>query len=151
MHGRVFYLKELRYGFEKDRFVVRVDCFPEAIDTLEDAEFRIVFGGLEETTVVVKFDGGEMKEFSIEKNLVCLLNPSKLASAEYMRILEVAVNREVLELAGLSKFRLGVALWHGGLPVDVLPAEGYLDVQLGEENYGWAVSKAVEEKSSSQS
>ena len=30
MHGRVFYLKELRYGFEKERFVLRVDCFPEA-------------------------------------------------------------------------------------------------------------------------
>jgi alpha-amylase/alpha-mannosidase (GH57 family) len=147
MHGRVFYLKELRYGFEKDRFVVRVDCFPEVMETLQDAEFRIVFGGLQETILVVKFDGGEMKEFSIEKGLVCLLNPSKIAAVEYMRILEVAINREVLELEGLSKFRLGVALWQGGLPVDVLPAEGYLDVQLGEENYGWEVRKAVEEKS----
>jgi alpha-amylase/alpha-mannosidase (GH57 family) len=146
MHGRKFYLKELRYGFEKDRFVVRVDCFPEAIEALEDAEFRIVVGGVEETTVVVKFDAGEMKEFAIEKNLVCLLNPSNVAAAEYMRILEVGVSREVLSLEGLSKFRLGVALWHGGLPVDVLPSEGYMDVQLGEENFGWAVTAAVEEK-----
>ena len=35
------------------------------------------------------------------------------------------------------KLRLGVALWHGGLPVDVLPAEGFLDVSLGEENWAW--------------
>jgi alpha-amylase/alpha-mannosidase (GH57 family) len=146
MHGRVFYLKELRYGFEKDRFVVRVDCFEDALDRFDDAEFRIVFGGLEEATVVVKLDGARMKEFSIEKGRSCLLNPKDLGSVDFVRILEVAVKREVLELAGLSRFKLGVALWHGGLPVDVLPAEGYLDVQLGEENYGWAVEAVTEGK-----
>ncbi len=45
-----------------------------------------------------------------------------------------------MDLRGLNKFRLGVALWHGGLPIDVLPAEGTLDVQLGEENYAWPVA-----------
>jgi hypothetical protein len=80
-----------------------------------------------------------MKEFAIEKDRVCLLNPSSIATAEYDRILEVAVTREVVNLAGLSKFRLGVALWQGGLPIDVLPAEGYFDVQLGEEHYAWPV------------
>jgi alpha-amylase/alpha-mannosidase (GH57 family) len=139
MHGRQFYLKELRYGFEKDRLVVRVDCFPELLEGLKEAEFRIVFGGLEETTVVVKMERGQMKEFSVQQGRACLLHPAKMAAVEYMRILEVGVTREVLSLAGLSKFRLGVALWQGGLPVDVLPAEGYLDVQLGEENFGWAV------------
>ena len=139
MHGRVFYLKEMRYGFENDRFVLRVDCFPEALAELEDPEFRIVFGGVEETTVVVNLERGQMKEFAIEKDRVCLMNPSTIATAEYDRILEVAVTREVVNLAGLNKFRLGVALWHGGLPIDVLPAEGYIDVQLGEEHYAWPV------------
>ena len=146
MHGRVFYLKELRYGFEDERFVLRVDCFPEELAELDDPEFRIVFGGVEETTVVVNLERGRMKEYAIEKNRVCLLNPSTIAVAEYERILEVAVTREVVDLAGLSKFRLGVALWHGGLPIDVLPAEGYIDVQLGEENYAWPVMPAVGEE-----
>jgi alpha-amylase/alpha-mannosidase (GH57 family) len=139
MHGRIFYLKELRYGFEKDRFVLRVDCFAEALAELEDPEFRIVFGGKEETTVVVNLERGRMKEFAIEKGRVCLLNPETIVTAGFVRILEVAVTREVVDLTGLNKFRLGVALWHGGLPIDVLPAEGYLDVQLGEENFGWGV------------
>ncbi len=139
MHGRIFYLKELRYGFEEERFVLRVDCFPEVLAELDDPEFRIVLGGTEETTVVVNLDRGRMKEFALEKNRVCLLNPSTIVTVEFDRILEVAVTKEVLDLAGLAKFRLGVALWQGGLPIDVLPAEGYLDVQLGEENYAWAV------------
>ena len=146
MHGRILYLKELRYGFEEDRFVLRVDCFPDELAELADPEFRIVFGGAEETTVVVNLERGRMKEFAVEKNRVCLLNPSTIAAAEYDRILEVAVTREVVDLAGLNKFRLGVALWHGGLPIDVLPAEGYFDVQLGEEHYAWPVVAAVGEK-----
>ena len=42
-----------------------------------------------------------------------------------------------LFLAGCGKLNLGVALWHGGLPVDVLPASGFLEIALGEEHYGW--------------
>ncbi len=37
MHGRVFYLKELRYGFEEERLVVRVECFPDSLAELECA------------------------------------------------------------------------------------------------------------------
>jgi hypothetical protein len=30
-------------------------------------------------------------------------------------------------------------LWEGGLPVDLLPTEGVLEIQLGEEHFGWPV------------
>jgi alpha-amylase/alpha-mannosidase (GH57 family) len=139
MHGRVYYLHELRYGFEEERFVVRVDCFPEVLSELEEVEFRIVIGAAEELTVVAIVERGRLKEFSIEQGSVCLLNPSTMAEVAYKRTLEVAVNKEALDLRGLTKFPVGVALWHGGLPVDVLPAEGFLDVALGEENSAWGV------------
>jgi alpha-amylase/alpha-mannosidase (GH57 family) len=141
MHGRIYFLKELRYGFEDGRFVMRVDCFPESIAELEGTEFRIVIGGKEEVAIVVHLERGRVKECSVEKGRLCLLNPKDLAEAAYHRTLEVAVNREVLDLKGLTKFTVGVALWHGGLPIDVLPAEGFFDVQLGEEHSAWAVEK----------
>jgi len=139
MHGRVYYLHELRYGFEEERFVVRVDCFPDVLSELEEVEFRIVIGAAEELTVVTIVERGRLKEFSIEQGPVCLLNPSTMAEVAYKRTLEVAVKKKVLDLRGLTKFPVGVALWHGGLPVDVLPAEGFLDVALGEENSAWEV------------
>jgi alpha-amylase/alpha-mannosidase (GH57 family) len=137
MHGRVYYLHELRYGFEKERFCVRVDAFAEAIAELENPEFRITIGGAEEVTLVVNLERGHVQGFAVEKSRVCLLNPKLVADAAYDRILEVAINRDQIELKGQTKLRLGVALWHGGLPVDVLPAEAFLDVQLGEEHFGW--------------
>jgi alpha-amylase/alpha-mannosidase (GH57 family) len=137
MHGRVFYLRELRYGFEEDRLSVRLDLFAETLAELEDPEFRVTIGGAEELTIVVKLERGRLREFAVEKDLVCLLNPKSVAQAAFERILEVSVNRSGINLKGQKTLRLGVALWHGGLPVDVLPAEGFLEIALGDEQYSW--------------
>jgi alpha-amylase/alpha-mannosidase (GH57 family) len=137
MHGRVFYLHELRYGFGEERFSVRVDAFPEALSELEDPEFRITIRGAEEVTIVVKLSRGHLQEFAVETGRVCLLNPQSVAEAAFDHILEVSIRRDQLNLKGQTKLKLGVALWHGGLPVDVLPAQGYLEVNLGEEHSAW--------------
>ncbi len=137
MHGRVFYLHELRYGFEEERFCVRIDPFAEALSELEDPEFRITIGGADDVTIVVKLERGHVQGFAVEKDRVCLLNPKAVAEVAFERILEVAIHKDQINLTGQTKLRLGVALWHGGLPVDVLPAEGFLDVTLGEENSAW--------------
>jgi alpha-amylase/alpha-mannosidase (GH57 family) len=139
MHGRVFYLRELRYGFEDDRLSVCVDPFFAALCEMDDPEFRITIGGAEELTVVVKLDRGRLKEFAVETGRVCLLNPKNVASAAFDRLLEVSVRRDQLKLKGQRTLRLGVALWHGGLPVDVLPAEGSLEIALGDEQVSWPV------------
>lgn len=137
MHGRTFYLHELRYGFGDERFCVRVDPFYEVLEELEDPEFRITIACAEEITVVVKIERGRLKEFAVEKGKLCLLNAETVAEVAFDRILEVAVQRSEINTKGQTKLRLGVALWHGGLPVDVLPAEGILEVALGEENSAW--------------
>ena len=137
MHGRVFYLHEMRYGFEEERFCVRIDAFPEALAELEDPEFRITIGGAEEVTIVVNLQRGHVQGFAVEKDRLCLLNPKLVAEAAFERVLEVAIHRDQINFKGQTKLRLGVALWHGGLPVDVLPAEGFLDVHLGEDHSAW--------------
>jgi len=136
-------LRELRYGFEEERFCVRVDLFPEMLGELEDPEFRVTIMGAEELTVVVKLQRGHVREFAVESKNVCLLNASEIAEAAFERILEVAVRRDALKLGGRTHLRVGVALWHGGLPVDVLPASGFLDVSLGEEHSAWALEEKV--------
>jgi alpha-amylase/alpha-mannosidase (GH57 family) len=137
MHGRTFYLHELRYGFEEERFCVRVDPFLDLLGELEDSEFRITIGAAEEINIVVKLVRGHLQEFAVEKGRLCLLNPKSVAEASFDRILEVAIHRSEIDLNGRSMLNLGVALWHGGLPVDVLPAEGFLEVRLGEDHFAW--------------
>jgi alpha-amylase/alpha-mannosidase (GH57 family) len=137
MHGRTHYLRELRYGFESERFCVRVDAFPQALAGLVDAEFRMTVQTNAEVTVTAKVSLGKLVEFAVEQERVCLLKPSEAAEAAFEQILEVAIRKELFDLRGATRLRLGVALWHGGLPVDVLPAEGILDIPLGEDGFAW--------------
>jgi hypothetical protein len=90
----------------------------------------------------VRLERGHLVEFAVEKGHVCLLNPTGVASAAFDRTLEVSVQRSEINLKGQKTLRLGVALWHGGLPVDVLPAEGFLEVALGDEQASWPIENA---------
>src|SRR5579859_3289677 len=139
MHGRIFHLRELRYGFEEDRFSLRVDLFPEALTELEDPEFRVTIAAAEELSVVVNLERGRLKEFAVERGRLCLLNPKNVAQAAFDRTLEVSVDRSEINRKGQKSLRLGVALWHGGLPVDVLPVEGFLEIPLGDEQHSWPI------------
>jgi hypothetical protein len=49
----------------------------------------------------------------------------------------VSLARELFDLHGRRELLVGVALWKGGLPLDVLPVEGLLNVALGEEYFAW--------------
>ena len=91
---------------------------------------------------MVNLERGRLREFAVEKDRVCLLNSKNIAEAAFDRILEVSVQRSEINLKGQRSLRLGVALWHGGLPVDVLPAEGFLEIALGDEQHSWPLEIA---------
>jgi len=139
MHGRVFYLRELRFGFGENAFFLRADVFPEGFGALDEQEFRITVRGAEEMSVVARLSRGRLTEYSVEKNHVCLLDSKTVAEVAFDRILEVALRRDALNLKGRTSLLVSVALWHGGLPVDLLPGQGQLEVKLGEENFAWPV------------
>jgi hypothetical protein len=137
MHGRLMLLHEIRYGFDAQRFYLRVDVFSEALQELRDAEFRITFRAEQELRVVVRFEGGRITGYLVESRDLCLLGPDDVVKVAFDRILEVSIAKEMLLLGNRKSISLGVALWEGGLPMDLLPGEGMLEVQLGEENYAW--------------
>jgi alpha-amylase/alpha-mannosidase (GH57 family) len=140
MHGRVFYLHELRYGFEKDRFCLRVDAFAEALSEIEGPEFRITIAAGDELAVIVRVERGRITEFAVERERYCLLNPKDFVEVGFDTMLEVAIRKDKLKLEGVAKLRVGVALWHGGLPVDIVPSEALLEIPLGEENAAWPLA-----------
>jgi len=139
MHGRTYYLRELRYGFEAERLCIRLDAFPDALAELEDAEFRVTIHANTDVTMMAKLSHGKLVEYAVEQDRICLLNPAGSAEAAFEQILELAISKELFDLRGISRLQLSVALWHGGLPLDVLPAEGALHVALGEEHFAWPV------------
>jgi alpha-amylase/alpha-mannosidase (GH57 family) len=139
MHGRSLLLHELRYGFDDKRFHLRVDVFAEALAELRDAEFRITLRADQELRVVVHLEEGRVSGYLVESGDLCLLGPDEVVKVACDKILEVSVAKEMFLLATRKYISIGVAIWEGGLPVDLLPAEGLLEVRLGGEHFGWAV------------
>jgi alpha-amylase/alpha-mannosidase (GH57 family) len=139
MHGRIRLLDQIRYGFSEERFFVRVDVFEGVFARLKDAEFRLTFRCEEELRVVVRMEDGKLSGYLVESKDFCLLGPDEMVMVACGRILEVSIARKLLRLKGQQSFSLVVALWEGGLPVDLLPKENWLEVQLGADNYAWPV------------
>jgi hypothetical protein len=137
LHGRAALLHELHYGFDENFLYVRVDPFPKALAELRDCEFRVTLRAAEELRVIVDVKEAHVVGYSVEAENFCLLSPQGKVAVALDRVLEVAVARELCDFTSRNTIALGVALWQGGLPVDVLPAEGWLDVRLGAEAFAW--------------
>jgi len=136
MHGRSCVLGELRYGFGPEHFYLRVDP-TEAIVDIPDFQFRLTLWDSRETRITVRVAKGKFAGSILEQGGACLLRPESLVSAAYDKIIEVSLARELFDLKNRKSLLLSVALWEGGLPIDVLPIDGMLDLKLGEENFAW--------------
>ena len=137
MHGRSYVLGNLYYGFGPQRFYIRVDPVAGAMSDIQDFQMRLTLWDSRETRITLRVSDLKVAQCVVEQEGACLLHPAPVVSAAYGKILEVSLARELFDLKNRRELLLSVALWEGGLPLDVLPVEGMLQVPLGEENYAW--------------
>jgi alpha-amylase/alpha-mannosidase (GH57 family) len=137
MHGRVPLLHELRYGFDEDTVFARVDAFPEAADEMLNAEMRVTVEGDQELRIIAFIEKGKLVGYRAETRDMCLLGPDPLVKVAYDRIFEVGVARSLVLRGKADTIRIGASLWRAGLPLDVLPPDGSLEVRLGREHFAW--------------
>jgi alpha-amylase/alpha-mannosidase (GH57 family) len=140
MHGTLDYLSELHYGFDADHFYLRVDPVPEALGPLRDFEFRVLIRAAAELRIAIRLEAWSLKDVVVERDDSPL--PPGAVEVAFDRILEVSVARESVPFTK-PQIEVSVALWHGALPLDVLPVEGKLEIPLGEEGFAWAVPPLV--------
>ena len=137
MHGRQYVLGDFHYGFGPGHLWLRVDPIAEAVAKMPEFQLRLTVWDSRETRITLRIEEGNLKGCVVEHDGVFLLRPQAVVSAAYGKIMEVGLARELFDLRGRRELLLSVAMWRGGLPVDVLPAEGMLEATLGEENWAW--------------
>ena len=137
MHGKQFVLGDFHYGFGHDYFWLRVDLIEEAVAKMPEFQLRLTVWDSRETRITLRIEEGKLKGCVIEHDGICLLRPEAVMSAAYGKIFELGLSRELFDLRDRRELLVSVALWRAGLPVDVLPVEGMLEVALGEENFAW--------------
>jgi len=97
----------------------------------------------QELRVVIRLEEGRVKGFLVESRDLVYWGRMKWWKVACDRILEVSIAKEMLLLGDRKSLSLGVALWEGGLPVDLLPEEGMMEIQLGEEHFGGAWDSSI--------
>ena len=113
MHGKRELVREVRYGANSEKIFVRVDFTDEP---LEGVEIRLASKqGLKNDVLVVGITGGAAAVYSGD------------GEAAYVEILELAIP------ASEEKFgELQLSFWQNGLPVEAIPPQEILRVELEE-------------------
>ncbi len=148
MHGKRFYLREIYYGLDAENFYLRLDFTPEGLAALERNEVYVNFLAPGATSrlrarlaagpdsdpraavVAVAREGRGDDPPGGAGAAAC--SESKEAEGYFRRILELRASLDALGLGQAERFRFQVILWEGGLPVDLLPVEGWLEVETAE-------------------
>ncbi len=118
MHGKKFLVREVLFGSDGQNLFVRVDFNPAAEHELAGMEVRITLQSLDNAPpqhVTIRLAAGAATS---EDPVECA----------FLRILEV---RFPLAAAGVTAgrgVRFQFSLWHGGLPVDAVPQQGWLEM-----------------------
>jgi alpha-amylase/alpha-mannosidase (GH57 family) len=139
MHGHRRVLGELRYGFGEKHLYLRVDPVAEMIAGIPDFQLRLTVWDSRETRITVRVEKSKFAGCVLEQSGVCLLHPESLVAAAYGKIIEVSMASELFDLRGRRALLMSVALWEGGLPIEVLPVDGMLELALGEDNFAWEI------------
>ncbi len=138
MHGGQNVLGDLRYGFGPTSFFIRLDPLADSLRDIARFQVRLTVWDSRETRITLSVNEGKLSDCVVEQAGLCLLRPQGLLTAACGKILEIALARSLFDVRGRQDLLLSVALWIGGLPIDILPIEGMLHVPLGEENFAWA-------------
>ncbi len=133
MHGRVFFLRELHYGYDQQNFYLRVDPFADSVETLDESDFIVTVKTHEELKITARVSAGKLQHFAVESNGIGVGHPEGRVAVAFDKILELQIARDLLAVRPNSVIAVGVGLWHSGLPVDLLPSEGLLELQLESE------------------
>ena len=152
MHGKRFYLRELFYGLDAENFYLRLDFTPEGMAALARTEVHLNFSAATAASrLSARLSAApasrESGSWVVNLDLACgtaldstaLDNPMREAPAQageaqgcLRQILELRAALSALGVRPAERFRFQVVLWESGLPVDLLPEDGWLELDTGE-------------------
>ncbi len=134
MHGLVFFLEGFQYGFDAANFYLRVDTFPDLMAELQECEFVISLKTSTEMKITARIAAGRLAGFTAQLNKAELPEAQGYIEVAFGQLFELRVAKQLLPAWPVDSVRLGVGLWQGGLPLDVLPAEGWIELPLTLES-----------------
>ena len=128
MHGKKFLVKEAYFGSDGRDLFLRIDVNPDYERELGGMEARFTgqtTDGAHTSQVTIGFTHGVARP--IETKLA--VPAAGAVECAFARVLELRISLASLGVAAGGGLRLQASLWEGGLPVDAIPNQGWLDMK----------------------
>jgi alpha-amylase/alpha-mannosidase (GH57 family) len=139
MHGAAAFVEALYYGYSDHALYLRLDLTEAFRNGHPDFEIRVNIDG--ESRVHLHAPVREAKfaavEFSKGDQPFGPPPPGAKLQVAYSRIFEFSLGYQALGLKRHEKVRLQVSLWVNELPVQIIPQEGWLTLELTEDFIAW--------------
>jgi len=132
MHGKQFLVSEVYYGGDGQNLYVRVDFHRGSEQALPEMEMRLSIAASEQTPVgrvTVQFDYGHA-------NVTETTLAATAVEVAFKHVLEARVTLGALGSGG-GPVRFQFSLWQGGLPLDAVPQQGWIEMPTDAAD--WAV------------
>jgi alpha-amylase/alpha-mannosidase (GH57 family) len=140
MHGVRNCLEALYYGCSRDALFLRLD-FPAAFRQEHTSwEIRIIIDGDGRARLHVSVREDSVVNIEFWKGEEALQVPQATGDnlrARYSQIFEVRLTHSILEISPNKQIQLQISLWVDDLPLQIMPQEGWLTLDLSEEFLNW--------------
>ena len=133
MHGKKFLVREVQFGSDGVSLFLRVDFHPGYEQELPGMEARLTaqpFDEWQTSHVVVSFSPGAAH--LAECKFVSAAVDEDAVECAFARILEVRLSLAALGVKQGHGIRFQFSLWQGGLPMDAVPQQGWLEMRTTE-------------------
>jgi alpha-amylase/alpha-mannosidase (GH57 family) len=140
MHGVRNYLDALYYGCSRNALFLRLDFPPSFKEEHLSFEVRMTIDGDSNARLHAFVRQGKVQAVEFWKG-DCLTTVSQATGnnlqACFAQIFEVRLDFEILGISPGKQIQLQISLWADDLPLQIMPEEGWLTLELSEEFQDW--------------
>jgi len=136
MHGKKFLVHEVYYGSDGLNLYLRVDFHRGSEQTISEMEARLNLsaGGDLSSQVTVRFDYG--RATVTELKMAGAKDGAEMVEFAFKTVLEARIWLAGLGATPSTPIRFQFSLWQGGLPMDAVPQQGWIEMPAaGEAGY----------------
>ncbi len=140
MHGVAQIVEALYYGYSETAVYLRLDLGESFLQDHPDFEIRVNVNGESRAHLHAAISGGSIKAVEFWKGDEPLLVPSGTSDqveVAFQHVFELRLDYSILGVMPHEQISVQGSIWMNGLPVQVLPQEGWLTLELTEDLTSW--------------
>jgi alpha-amylase/alpha-mannosidase (GH57 family) len=140
MHGAAQLVEALYYGYCESSVYLRVDLGEAFLHDHPDFEIRVNVDGESRCRLHAAIGALGVKAVEFwkgEESLLVPLGTGDQVQVAFRQIFEVRLDYSILDVMPHERISLQVSVWMNDLPLQVLPQEGWLTLELTEDLTSW--------------